>query len=117
MSRTTNAKRVLSGDELDRQFKKCCDGITAQNYELIDKPLNKPDFDPGPELDCTRNSAAYRLTDFFNYLSLYSQGFVPIEYTNDVISTTDKLIETIIKTYPLENITLKAGNAGRAFRS
>lgn len=99
--------------EEEKTFKRVCDGITAQNRQLLDR-LQQKDFDPGVELDCTRNNASYKLTDFFDALKYFEYGEAPVHFADDTVKTTDELIDAIIRRYP--KMKMLAVRTGQAFR-
>jgi len=101
--------------ELEAEFAAYCGKIAGQNRALLAR-LPEADFNPGLELDNTRNNAAYTLTDFFGVLKLFPYGEVPFRLADEALSTTDELIAAIKKRYPAENIRFLAHAVGIAFR-
>ena len=99
----------------DTTFAAICNKIVAQNHALIQR-LDAQDFNPGVELDNTRNNASYVLTDFFSVLKGYPYGEVPYRIADEVVQTTDALIDAIRSRYPEKEILTLAHKAGLAFR-
>lgn len=103
--------------EAKDQLAAICANIVQQNRELI-AGLDEPDFDPGIRLDNTKNNAGYKLTDFFDTLKAFPYGSVPCEVTNELVATTDELVEKIRKKYSaFPAVVGEAIRAGQAFRN
>lgn len=107
----------MTPDEAKSCLKAICDKIVQQNVHLITR-LDDSDFDPGIELDNTRNGSGYLLTDFFDILKRFPYGCVPCELTDEVVATTDELLDKIRRRYgACMNILKALVTAGQAFRA
>lgn len=107
----------MTFEEATARLSEICEGIARQNRELI-AGLDEDDFDPGVRLDNTKNNAAYRLTDFFEILKSFPYGNTPRDVTDDVITTTDELLDKIRQRYgDAPPVLDKIIRAGQAFRS
>jgi len=100
----------------EEKLRWCCEGITAQNRALMSR-LAMPDFNPGTELDNTRNSAMYRICNLFEVFTLFDQGKVPTELTDRMVETTDQLVDAVSARYGhLGDVRRLCKEAGLAFR-
>lgn len=88
----------MTEEDAQRCLSTICEGIVQQNRELI-TGLDQSDFDPSTKLDNTKNNASYKLTDFFDSLKAFPYGKVPYKLTNEVVATTDELLEKIREKY------------------
>lgn len=92
--------------------KATCDGITSQNLALIAR-VDADDFDLARELDCTSNGAQYKITDFFDAMKRFEHGEVPTHLTDQMVATTDQLLDKIAKRFDCKQLVQPLGLAFR----
>jgi len=107
----------MTYDECKTILADICADIVRQNRELI-ADMGRAGFDAAIRLDNTKNDAGYKLTNFFGALKYFPYGTVPTEVTDELVRTTDELLQSIRQHYGhAPNVLRCLLRAGQAFRN